>query len=171
MYNSCVQTFKLYFIMLTGLSLRNTRNKTANPACKGAFDAFPDASRTWFLSSFADARAWVSRVLELVELASSEPGMPYWWGRSIYWPVQSYANNVGILGYNTGLFVDIDCQALLDQVDTITPHGVLGIMEFRAAVFPHGLAEVSKIGECRNHPCTGLWIFVERGRNLVGILE
>ena len=99
MYDSHVQTFKLYFMMLTGFSLRNTRNRTANPACKGAFDAFPDtsrtwflssfadakgafdafpdASRTWFLSSFADARAWVSRVLELVELASSEPGMPY----------------------------------------------------------------------------------------------
>ena len=44
-------------------------------------------------------------------------------------------------------------------------------MEFRAAVFSHGLAEVSKIGERRNHPCTGLWVFVVRGRNLVGIFE
>ena len=44
-------------------------------------------------------------------------------------------------------------------------------MEFRAAVFPHGLAELSKIGERRNHPCTGLWIFVVSCRNLVGILE
>ena len=44
-------------------------------------------------------------------------------------------------------------------------------MEFRAAVFPHGLAERSEIGERRNHPRTGLWIFVVRGRNLVGILE
>ena len=44
-------------------------------------------------------------------------------------------------------------------------------MEFRVAVFPHGLAELSKIGERRNHPCTGLWIFVVRGRNLVGFFE
>ena len=49
--------------------------------------------------------------------------------------------------------------------------GVIGIMEFRAAVFPHSLAEVSKIGERRNHPCTGLWIFVVRVRNLVGVFE
>jgi hypothetical protein len=44
-------------------------------------------------------------------------------------------------------------------------------MEFCAAVFPHGLAERSEIGERRNHPRTGLWIFVVRGRNLVGSLE
>ena len=49
--------------------------------------------------------------------------------------------------------------------------GVIGIMDFRAAVFLHGLAELSKIGERRNHPRTGLWIFVVSGRNLVGILE
>ena len=49
--------------------------------------------------------------------------------------------------------------------------GVIGIMEFRAAVFPHGLAEGSKIGERRTHPCTGLWCFVVRGRDLVGSLE
>ena len=45
--------------------------------------------------------------------------------------------------------------------------GVIGIMEFRAAVFPHGLAERSEIGERRNHPCTGLWCFVIRVRDLV----
>ena len=44
-------------------------------------------------------------------------------------------------------------------------------MELRAAVFPNGLAELFKIGERRNHPRTGLWIFVVRGRNLVGVLE
>ena len=49
--------------------------------------------------------------------------------------------------------------------------GVIGIMEFHAAVFPHGLAECSKIGERRNRPHTGLWVFVVRGRDLVGSLE
>ena len=49
--------------------------------------------------------------------------------------------------------------------------GVIGIMEFRAAVFPHGLAERSEIGERRNHPRTGLWCFVVRVRDLVGSLE
>jgi hypothetical protein len=44
-------------------------------------------------------------------------------------------------------------------------------MEFRAAVFPHGLAERSEISEHRNHPCTGLWCFVVRVRDLVGSLE
>jgi hypothetical protein len=39
-------------------------------------------------------------------------------------------------------------------------------MEFRAAVFPHGLVERAEIGEHRNHPRTGSWIFVVRGRNL-----
>jgi hypothetical protein len=49
--------------------------------------------------------------------------------------------------------------------------GVIGVMEFRAAVFSHGLAERSKIGERRNHPSTGLWCFVVRVRDLVGSLE
>ena len=49
--------------------------------------------------------------------------------------------------------------------------GVIGIMEFRAAVFPHGLAERAEIGERRNHPRTGLWCFDVRGRDLVGSLE
>jgi hypothetical protein len=49
--------------------------------------------------------------------------------------------------------------------------GVIGIMEFRAAVFPYGLAERSEIGERQNHPHTGLWCFVVRGRDLVGSLE
>jgi hypothetical protein len=49
--------------------------------------------------------------------------------------------------------------------------GVIGIMEFCAAVFPHGLAECSEIEEHRNHPRTGLWIFVVRGRDLVESLE
>jgi hypothetical protein len=44
-------------------------------------------------------------------------------------------------------------------------------MEFRVAVFPHGLAERSEIGERRNHPRTGLWCFVARLRDLVGSLE
>jgi hypothetical protein len=44
-------------------------------------------------------------------------------------------------------------------------------MEFRAAGFPHGLADYSKIGEGRNHPCTGLQIFVVRSRDLVGSLK
>ena len=48
---------------------------------------------------------------------------------------------------------------------------VTGIMEFCAAVFPHGFPKLSKIGERRNHPCTGLWIFVVMDRNLVWILE
>ena len=49
--------------------------------------------------------------------------------------------------------------------------GVFGIMEFLATVFPHGFAALSKIGERRNYPCTGLWCFVVRGRDLVGSLE
>ena len=49
--------------------------------------------------------------------------------------------------------------------------GLIGIMEFRAAGFPHGLAERAEIGERRNHPRTGLWYFVVRGRDLVGSLE
>ena len=44
-------------------------------------------------------------------------------------------------------------------------------MEFRAAGFPHGLAERAEIGERRNHPRTGLWYFVVRGRDLVGSPE
>ena len=49
--------------------------------------------------------------------------------------------------------------------------GVIGIMEFRAAVFPHSLVERSEIGERRNHPRTGLCCFVVRVRDLVGSLE
>ena len=44
-------------------------------------------------------------------------------------------------------------------------------MEFLATVFPHGFAALSKIGERRNYPCTGLWCFVVRGRDLVGSQE
>ena len=43
---------------------------------------------------------------------------------------------------------------------------VVGIIEFRAAVFPHSLAERSEIGERRNHPRTRLWCFVVRGGDL-----
>jgi hypothetical protein len=32
--------------------------------------------------------------------------------------------------------------------------GFIGIMEFRAAVFPHGLTEISKLAEGGNHPCS-----------------
>jgi hypothetical protein len=49
--------------------------------------------------------------------------------------------------------------------------GGIRITEFRAAVFPDGLAELFEIGERRNHPRTGLWCFVVRGRDLVGSLE
>jgi hypothetical protein len=49
--------------------------------------------------------------------------------------------------------------------------GVIGIMEFRAAVFPRSLAERSEIGERRNHPRTGLWHFVVKGRDLMGSPE
>jgi len=44
-------------------------------------------------------------------------------------------------------------------------------MEFRAVVFPHGLAERPEICERRNHPRAGLWCFVVRVRDLVGSLE
>jgi hypothetical protein len=49
--------------------------------------------------------------------------------------------------------------------------GVIGIMEFRASVFPHGMTEIPELTEGGNHPCTRLWIFVVRVRDVVGIFE
>ena len=47
----------------------------------------------------------------------------------------------------------------------------IGIMEFRASVFPHGVTKIPELTEGGNHPCTRLWIFVVRVRDVVGILR
>jgi hypothetical protein len=82
-------------------------------------------------------------------------------GQLSSWLAVSGNNVLGVGIAASNLCIKIGCWS----------RGVIGIMEFRAAVFPRDLVEASKIGERRNHPRTGLWIFVVGVRNVVGSFE